>query len=418
MTALRILHFADAHIDMAAHGRHDPKTGLPLRVIDFLNSLDVIIDTAVREKVDLVIFAGDAYKDRSPAPTFQREWGRRIMRLSDAGIPTLLLVGNHDISPAVGRATALQEYDTLQVPHVRLVSQPCFLRPADLDNLPLQVMALPWVSRSGLMGTFQLSGKDPAAVFALIENRLGEYVEKWFAESDPDLPVVLAAHASVHGAKYGSERSVMLGGDLVLSTGLVTDPRFGYIALGHIHKAQDVNKGYQPPVVYPGSIERVDFGEAGDDKFFVIAHLEKGKPTDVEWRKLDGRKFIDRAVRITGGDNFMQQVMAVMPPSEELENAFVRLIIEYPRQFDPLLDEASLRNYAEKAFEFHLIRRPQMEARLRLQNDQTINSLTPLELLDLYWKTINTDPGEAETLQKLASELLADEPLPAGGTHQ
>ena len=97
MTALRILHFADAHIDMAAHGRHDPKTGLPLRVIDFLNSLDVIIDTAVREKVDLVIFAGDAYKDRSPAPTFQREWGRRIMRLSDAGIPTLLLVGNHDI---------------------------------------------------------------------------------------------------------------------------------------------------------------------------------------------------------------------------------------------------------------------------------------------------------------------------------
>ena len=98
---VKILHFADAHIDMANYGRHDPETGLPLRVMDFLKSLDTIVDTAIEEQVDLVIFAGDAYKDRNPAPTFQREWGRRIMRLSRAGIPTLLLVGNHDLSPAL-----------------------------------------------------------------------------------------------------------------------------------------------------------------------------------------------------------------------------------------------------------------------------------------------------------------------------
>ena len=96
---MKLLHFADAHIDMANYGRHDPETGLPMRVLDFLKSLDAIVDAAISEKVDMVIFAGDAYKDRSPAPTFQREWGRRIMRLSQAKIPTLLLIGNHDISP-------------------------------------------------------------------------------------------------------------------------------------------------------------------------------------------------------------------------------------------------------------------------------------------------------------------------------
>src|SRR5512136_1396564 len=126
---LRILHFADAHIDMANYGRHDPVTGLPLRVLDFLKSLDTIVDTAVNERVDLVIFAGDAYKDRSPAPTFQREWGRRIMRLSRAGIPTILLVGNHDLSPAQGRAHALQEYDTLEVPHIHVIGKPALLMP-------------------------------------------------------------------------------------------------------------------------------------------------------------------------------------------------------------------------------------------------------------------------------------------------
>jgi exonuclease SbcD len=109
---MKILHFADAHIDMTNYGRHDPETGLPLRVLDFLKSLDEIVDAAIREKVDLVIFAGDAYKDRSPAPTFQREWGKRIIRLSKAGVRTLLLVGNHDLSPSIGRANAIQEFRT------------------------------------------------------------------------------------------------------------------------------------------------------------------------------------------------------------------------------------------------------------------------------------------------------------------
>lgn len=81
---MKILHFADAHIDMANYGKHDPETGLPLRVLDFLRALDTIVDAAIDEKVDMVIFAGDAYKDRSPAPTFQREWGKRIIRLSRA----------------------------------------------------------------------------------------------------------------------------------------------------------------------------------------------------------------------------------------------------------------------------------------------------------------------------------------------
>ena len=148
---MKLLHFADAHIDMANYGRHDPATGLPLRVLDFLKSLDAIVDAAIDEKVDLVIFAGDAYKDRSPAPTFQREWGRRIMRLSQAKIPTLLLVGNHDISPAAGRAHAIQEFDTLNVPFVRVLSKIQLLTPDDLWGLPVQVIALPWIFRSTFM---------------------------------------------------------------------------------------------------------------------------------------------------------------------------------------------------------------------------------------------------------------------------
>jgi DNA repair protein SbcD/Mre11 len=405
---MRILHFADAHIDMAPQGRHDPATGLPLRVLDYLKALDTIIDAAVNERVDMVIFAGDAYKDRTPAPTFQREWGRRIMRLSQAGIPTILLVGNHDLSPAVGRAHALHEFETLQVPHIHVLGKPCLLGPADLEDLPLQVIGLPWVSRSGLMAALELSGAEPAQVFAEIEARLTELLHSFMERIDPALPVVMTAHASVQGALYGAERAVMLGGDLVLPGSLVRDTRLSYVALGHIHKAQDLNEGFQPPVIYPGSIERMDFGEAADEKYYVIAQVEAGQPTTVDWRKLSGRRFIDRSLKLTSSDFFMQEVMAALPPRDEMVDCVLRLVLEYPRQWEPLLDEPALRQAAESAFEFHLVRRPQIEARLRLPGDRGISSLTSFELLSKYWEVMKTQPEEADELQLLADELLRD----------
>ncbi|MDP2776248.1 MAG: metallophosphoesterase, partial [Anaerolineales bacterium] len=174
---MKLLHFADAHIDMANYGRHDPETGLPVRVLDFLKSLDTIVDTAFSEKVDMVIFAGDAYKDRSPAPTFQREWDKRIMRLSQAKIPTLLLIGNHDISPATGRAHALQEFKTLQVPFVKVLDAPCLLKSEDLWDLPVQVIAMPWISRSGLMA--ETGETDSTQAFSRIEENMGRRITDW-----------------------------------------------------------------------------------------------------------------------------------------------------------------------------------------------------------------------------------------------
>lgn len=403
---LKILHFADAHIDIAAHGRRDPETGLPFRVLDFLKSLDTIVDTAIEERVDLVLFAGDAYKDRSPAPTFQREWGRRIMRLSRAGIPTVLLVGNHDISPASGRANAMQEYETLEVPNVLLLGRPALLGPQDLFGLPLQLIALPWVPRSGLMANLSMNGVDPANVYTELEVRLSELVQGWIENADRGLPLMLTAHGSVQGAKYGVERSVQLGSDLVLPGAMVKDQRLCYVALGHIHKAQDVNEGCQPPVIYPGSIERVDFGEVADEKYFVIAHIDHGKETRVEWRRLGGRRFIDRLVKLEGPDRLMDTILEQLPLADDLQGAIMRLVLDYPRTCDPLVDEACLRSYAEQAFEFHLVRRPRMESRLRIPGDATINSLSPAELLDIYWRSMKTETGETSDLQALANEII------------
>ncbi|MEP0805664.1 MAG: exonuclease SbcCD subunit D [Chloroflexota bacterium] len=402
---MKLLHFADAHIDMVNHGRHDPETGLPLRVLDFLKSLDTIVDAAISERVDMVIFAGDAYKDRSPAPTFQREWGKRIIRLSQAKIPTLLLVGNHDLSPAVGRAHAIQEFDTLQVPFVKVLDKPQFLSPADLWDVPAQVIAMPWVSRSGLMANLEMSAADTSEVFSSLEARISDLVEGWIEEADPTLPLILTAHASVEGATFGAERMVMLGSDLVLPTALVKDRRLDYVAMGHIHKPQDVNEGNHPPVIYPGSIERVDFGEAKDDKFYIIAEVERGS-TRVEWKKIEGtRPFLEGRAVLRSSENVTEVLKSALP--KKMSGAIVRLIVEYPREFDALIDESALRKFAKDAFEFHLVKRPQSEARVRIPEGQVVSSMSPLDLLEQYFASAKVE--DAEELKKLAQEIISED---------
>ena len=355
-----------------------------------------------------MIFAGDAYKDRSPAPTFQREWDKRIVQLSNAGIPTLLLTGNHDISPSTGRAHALQEFDSLNVPHVQVLSKPAFLKPEDLEDLPVQILALPWVSRSGMMANLDLSGVELNEIYDQLGDRLSELVSNWLDEADPSLPIILAAHASVEGAQYGNERMVMLGRDLVLPPSLVKDERLDYVALGHIHKPQNLNENAHPPVIYPGSIERVDFGESKDKKFFVIAEVEKGH-TDVHWRELANiRPFIDLSIELESSQGINPTLQEKLVSKGALDGAIVRMVIEYPRDWETLIDEAALRKTAEPAFEFHLVKRPKIEARVRLPEGKAASSMSSLELLDIYWDVSEKDMDNSrkETLSHLAKTII------------
>ncbi|NPV84463.1 MAG: exonuclease SbcCD subunit D [Anaerolineae bacterium] len=403
---IKLLHFADAHIDMASQGRRDAQSGLPIRVLDFLAALDTIVDTAISEQVDVVLFAGDAYKDRTPSPTFQREWERRIMRLSQAGIRTILVIGNHDLSPAFGRAHALQEFDTLKIPHVSVISRACLLKPQDLDGLALQVIGLPWITRSALMAAQELSAASHVAINEAIETYVQALIPSLLDQTDPDLPLVLTAHASVEGATYGAERSVMLGGDLVLPISLMQDKRLDYVALGHIHKAQNLSPDGHHPIIYSGSIERVDWGEARDDKSFVIVHLEKGQKTRIEWRQLQGRRFIDCRAEITSDQQVLQSIMAALPNQQEMADSIVRLVIEYPRHLESMIDEQAIRQYTQDAFEFHFIRRPKVENRFRLPEDQAISQMEPAQLLNLYLQATKTSPEDATALSKLAQEIF------------
>ena len=399
---IRLLHFADAHIDIANYGRHDPATGLPQRVVDYLKSLDQIIDTAIAERVDLVVFAGDAYKDRNPQPTFQRAWGERVMRLSRAGIPTLLLVGNHDIAPAENRAHTLQEFETLGVPHIFVADELKLWTPEEL-GIPVQVLALPWVTRSRFLARYDMSGRSLDDVYNAILDKVSDALNETLAnEVDPSLPLILTAHASVQGARYGSERQIMLGHELVLSPALVSDKRFDYVALGHIHKHQALNES--PPVIYPGSIERIDFGEAGEKKGFVLADVERGR---ANWRfvPLKTRPFIDIYIEAKDPDIFMDEVMGRLPPSDRVAGAICRVQVEFAREHEALLDERQIRDHFTDAFDLRILKHRVGATKSRLPPGLAVETLGPEELLTLYWRMKDQSDAEIDTLIHLYREI-------------
>ena len=405
--SVRLLHFADAHIDMANYGRRDPETGLPVRVMDFLRSLDEIVETAIEERVDLVLFAGDAFKDRHPTPTFQREWARRILRLVRNHIPVVLLVGNHDLSPAWGRAHTLELFRVFGIEGIHVVDRVQTLTPQDL-GLPLYLLAIPWIHRSGLVAR-GIPLHDPREWQEAVHRHLYRFVEDSLNRKPQDVPAVLLAHAMVPGAQAGWERVMTLDFEFTLPGSLVRDPRLDYVALGHVHKQQNLNPDGHPPAWYAGSIERVSFDEAEEEKGFLLVEVAPGRTrvTPRPFRHL--RPFRSLYVRLDDDEpDPTQRVLDALGRPEALEGAVVRLVLELSRETEKRLDERRIYRHARAALEFHLTKRVQDRQRLRLPPDVPIAQYTPLELLEFYWKAKGRTPEEYEPLQELAREIFRE----------
>src|SRR5215216_1208886 len=169
---IKLLHLADLHIGMENYGRIDPATGLHTRLIDYLARLDEAIDYGLAQGVDAVLIAGDIYKNRTPNPTHQREFARRIRRIRRAGLPVLVLIGNHDISPAAGRAHSIEIFDTLDVEGVTIADRPQLHR-IETRSGPFQLIALPWVTRHTLLTKEELR----LASFLEVETMLMQRIE-------------------------------------------------------------------------------------------------------------------------------------------------------------------------------------------------------------------------------------------------
>ncbi len=408
MSQIRVLHFADLHLGIENYGRLDPTTGLSTRLMDFLHAFDALVDHAIQTEVDLVIFAGDAFKNRTPSPTHEREFAQRIRRLAEH-MPVFLLVGNHDLPNAMGRAHTLEIYETLAIPNVYVARRPELFRIPTRQG-DVQVLSIPWMTRSAILRREDMRGKSWPEIQMLMLERLHSLVTELLDGADKTLPLIVTAHATVQGATYGSERSVMLGQDLVLPPHLFRHPKITYTALGHIHKHQMVIA--DPPAVYSGSVERIDFGEEKEDKGFIDLTLQRQRNghwrADWQFYPLQTRPFITIHVNAPGKQATETVLDAIR--NRNIYDAVIRLFIHTDAVGEVHLDDRRIREALADAFHIAaLYRDVERPLRLRLNTPRGVESLSPLDLLEQYLKSINIDPKRARVLIRHAQQLLTAE---------
>jgi exonuclease SbcD len=402
---IRLLHFADLHLGVENYGRLDPQTGLSTRIGDFLRSLDLVVDHALSQDVDLVVFCGDAYQSVHPSPTNQREFARRIRRLSEAKIPVLLLIGNHDLPLAAGKAASTEIFSTLDVPNV-VVATTVESHLMKTKRGAVQVVTVPWPVRSHLLAKAQFRGKTTDEVNEDLAEAVTGLVRRKIEGLDPDLPTVLAAHVTVFGAEtsYGGQASVFLGRDVIFPNSLLADRAFDYVALGHIHKHQVVRQA-DPPVVYSGSIERIDFGEEKEEKGFVLVELDKGR-TGFRFVPLPVRDFLTIEVKADGPDPTAQVLEAIA--NHDLGEKVVRLIVRTSAEKEPLLNEAEIFGALSSAFHVAaLIKDVERPVRLRI-GERNYEEMTTREILETYLKVKQVPRQRAQVLLRYAEQLSQD----------
>lgn len=403
---IRILHFADTHIGMENYGRLDSQSGLNSRVRDFLRRMDEMIEYAATHDVDLTIFAGDAFKTRTPNPTFQREFAYRVRDLT-ALAPLVMLVGNHDLQPMAIKASSIEIYDTLAVPNV-WVADDFELQVVETKRGQVAVGAMPYPIRSRLLEDEQTAGMTIAEIDAYLQEVLDGKIEELAQQADAlDMPRLLTGHFTVAGAVWGSERQIMLGRDIEIARSSLADPRWDYVALGHIHKHQNLtaNRDGVPPVVYSGSIERIDFGEEHDVKGFCWVELERG---NAQWSfvPVKARPFVTLSTDLKESENPTQDVVDLIE-SRELDGAVVRLILDLTPETEAAFNEGVVRDVLRQAnISFLASIRKNIQQFVRARLGGNPEELDDIELLERYLISKQVDEGRRQLLTTAAKEIF------------
>jgi exonuclease SbcD len=358
---VKLLHTADIHLGAKTHGRRDAETGLNTRLLDTRRSFEVLVERALDEAVDAFLFCGDAYHTADPTPTQQQIFAECLQPLADAGVPLVLVIGNHDHPVTYGRASSLDIFEYVDG------DVHCYRKPAasvqvlDTKSGPLQLIPLPWPIRSQILTKEEYRSMAPEELRQFIEETYVNYVQRRAEEIrneatveradgtahqlSPDVPTVLAGHVTLQGAELsGSERTTLIASEPKFTVGQLAVSPIDYVALGHVHRAQNRNPDGHPPVVYAGSIERITFKERDEPKggYLVEVDPDATPPTQPTFVETPARAFVALQVDARGAEDPTERILDAIEEASTAD-AIVRVRYHVEEEQVPLVDPGRIR---------------------------------------------------------------------------
>ncbi|QQR48983.1 exonuclease subunit SbcD [bacterium] len=375
---ITIFHTADVHFGVENYGKIDAATGIHTRLLDFKNALEECVNKAVAENIDLFLLCGDAYKTAYPTPTQQKLLCSLLLKLHTAKIPVAIVIGNHDHPLSFGKANALDIFAYLPLDSFYVFSKPEAIK-ITTKNGPVQVVGIPWPTRNTLVANTEHRFKNNAEIATCLSEKVGHIINSLAQTLNPNLPAILAGHLTVSSGIFsGSEKCAIFGTDPIFLPSQLAISPFDYVALGHLHRYQNLNPKGFPPVVYSGSIERVDFGERKEDKGFCRVTIDK-KAADktecnVDFVHVNTRPMIQIEVKLTTLGNQTEQILDQLK-KKNLTNAIVKIVYHVPEASTDTVDVLALQRACSKAmylvgiFPKHTLATREHRAQLKVDMD-------------------------------------------------
>lgn len=405
--AIKFIHLSDIHLGVETHGKINPATGKNTRLEDVLRSLDSVVNTAINESVDLVLIAGDVFHRENPHPTEEIEFAKRVGRLvAEAGAKVIIALGNHDYPAAFGKAAAVEIFPALSLDGVSVARKPEVLSIQTSKGV-VQVACLPWARTGTLLAKEEYKTLNSESLKMEMEKRLIGIIRGLIEGIDKSRPALFLGHIALRDAKLSGTEDVsaFLTSEPELPVSELSNSAFCYAALGHIHKFQNLNQGNYPPIIYSGSIERIDFSEEREKKGFVIGEISEGRngwECDFDFVETPARRFLT----IELNEILDEDAILARLDGENVEDAVVRLRYNVS-EAEQEINEKKVREALCKAYSVKIERIFENPKKM-MRRTEISKAMDIAEALEAYIASKPELKNISEDMKKYAKELARE----------
>lgn len=376
---MKILHTSDLHIGKYI-GTYDLKE-------DTEYVLNQVVDTAIRERVEVVLISGDVFDRPNPSEEAIKMYVSFLKKLLDKNIKVIAISGNHDsgirlsaYKDILGKGYFVEgEFNS----PMRKVSLNDEYGPVNFYMLPFFT---PFIVKSNLKLEKGLENYDLA---------MDEIIKR--ENIDTSQRNIILAHQFVAGFKFGGseEDFSYSNGDEknVAGVGIISLDKFqdfDYVALGHIHKPQKISR---ETIRYSGSLLKYKTSEInGPDKSVVIIDLKEKGNIEV---KLDPIKPLHPFVKIEG-------LLSELTNTNPNENDYVYLIVDDDKT--PIEAKNKLTPYYKRIVDIEF---PNDTLQQKMNLDTSLADKRPIDFICEYYRE-KTNKDLDEENKKLLAEIFIE----------
>jgi len=371
--------------------------------------MNYLSDYASEQKPDAILISGDLF-DKA------KLWGDQILKEIDiAGkwlrslakvAPTVLMFGTdtHD------NPQAFENIRNKNIPGLKVVTTPELFIIYTESGEPLQVACIPGFDK----GYFRAKnpGMVPAEESVMCSKLLGDMVNGLSAQLVTTIPSVLMAHYTVVGCELDNGQHVFAQSEVVLPKEALAGSAFDLVALGHIHRAQQVECAGKP-VFYSGPVNGITSNEEGQDKGFwmhEIGTIEGDEYSEMpnyvgsEFIKTPYRKFWTTTWNDVDVQEFLDGKWPMNP--DYINDKIIRVHYSCSNELNKQLDRKALEKALYGAGAFHVAEIKPGKITTDLVKQELTETSGPLENLATWLIAEGFSAEEINSILILAKPLI------------